>query len=85
MKKKNIPKNIDKALSALDKMISQEDKIYLKENGAISVHFSLGMWIRNNWGLWEESDFYKYLYEKTGLMHPDDMSNYVIEEFIKTL
>lgn len=80
-----IPKNLEEALSILNEVVSDEDKEYLKENGAISAHFSLGMWIRNNFGLWENSEFYEYLFNKVGLTHPDDMSNYVIEEFIKTL
>lgn len=80
-----IPKNLEEALSILNEVIPDEDKEYLKENGAISVHLSLGMWIRNNFGLWENSEFYEYLSNKVGLIHPDDMSNYVIEEFIKTL
>ena len=79
-----MPKNLEEALTILNIIVSDEDKEYIKENGAISVHFSLGMWIRNNFGLWENSELYSYLFEK-GFTHPDDMSNYVIEEFIKTL
>ena len=81
--KVEIPNTVEEALVILDKIVSEEDKEYIKKRGAISVHLTLGMWIRNNWGLWENSDFYKYLHEKTGLTHPDDMSNYIIEEFIK--
>lgn len=81
--KVEIPNTLEEALAILDKIVSEEDMEWMKKRGAISVHLTLGMWIRNNWGLWENSGFYKYLHEKTGLTHPDDISNYIIEEFIK--
>ena len=55
---------------------------YLLENGAVSMHDSLGRWIRNEWGLWTDSELKNEL-NKKGFDHPDDMSNYIIEEFIK--
>lgn len=77
-----IPKTVDEAVKTLAKIVSEEDRDYLLENGAISVHDSLGRWIRNEWGLWTGSDLKNEL-KKKGFEHPDDMSNYVIEEFIK--
>lgn len=83
---KRIPATIEEALDILDDVLTEEDKEYLVKNGAISVHLSLGMWIRNEWKLWEpvDSDIKTYL-KKEGYEHPDDMSNYIIEEFIKYL
>ena len=78
------PQTLSEAISYLTNNISDEDKQYIIKNGAISVHHSLGRWIRNNWGLWENSELKRNL-EKEGLTHPDDMSNYIIEEFLKTL
>ena len=46
------------------------------------MHDSLGRWIRNEWGLWTGSELKDELMGK-GFNHPDDMSNYIIEEFIK--
>ena len=83
--KVEIPNTLEEALAILDKIVSEEDIEWMKKRGATSVHLTLGMWIRNNWGFWENSDFYQYLCEKTGLTHPDDISNYIIEEFIKRL
>ena len=77
-----IPKTIDEAISTLEKILSDEDREYLLKNGAISMHDSLGRWIRNEWGLWTGSELKNEL-KKKGFEHPDDMSNYVIEEFIK--
>ena len=77
-----IPKTVDEAISTLEKILSDEDRDYLFENGAISTHNSLGRWIRNEWGLWTKSELKNEL-KKKGFEHPDDMSNYIIEEFIK--
>lgn len=80
-----IPKNLEEAIKYLDKELLQEDKDYLIKNGAISVHHSLGRWIRNNWNLWNGESEIKESLLKLGYSHPDDMSNYIIEEFIKYL
>ena len=79
-----IPKTVDEAISTLEKILSDEDREYLLKNGAISMHDSLGRWIRNEWGLWTGSELKDELMNMNkGLNHPDDMSNYIIEEFIK--
>ena len=77
-----IPKTVDEAIKTLAKIVSKEDRDYLLENGAISMHDSLGRWIRNEWGLWTGSKLKNEL-KKKGFEHPDDMSNYIIEEFIE--
>jgi len=79
-----IPKTVDEAVKTLAKIVSKEDRDYLLENGAISMHNSLGRWIRNEWGLWTGSELKDEMMNMNkGLNHPDDMSNYIIEEFIK--
>jgi len=79
-----VPKTVDEAISTLEKILSDEDREYLLKNGAISMHNSLGRWIRNEWGLWTGSELKDVLMNlNKGLNHPDDMSNYIIEEFIK--
>lgn len=79
-----VPKTVDEAISTLEKILSDEDREYLLKNGAISMHDSLGRWIRNEWGLWTGSELKDELMNMNkGLNHPDDMSNYIIEEFIK--
>lgn len=81
-----VPKTVNEAISTLEKILSDEDREYLLKNGAISMHHSLGRWIRNEWGLWTGSELKDELMNMNkGLNHPDDMSNYIIEEFIKYL
>ncbi len=77
-----VPKTVDEAVKTLAKILSDEDREYLLENGAISMHNSLGRWIRNEWGLWAGSELKDELMNMNkGLNHPDDMSNYIIVEF----
>ena len=83
MENNYIPKNLEEGIEYLNNELSQEDKDYLIENGAISVHHSLGTWIRNNWNLWNDESEIRKNISKLGYTHPDDMSNYIIEEFIK--
>lgn len=84
MSEKKIPRNIEEAIAGLDSLISMEDREYLKENGSVAVHHTLGRYIRNEWGLWTGSELKSYL-EKKGLTHPDDMSDYIIREYIDVL
>jgi len=81
-----IPNNLKEAIKELDEELSKDSKEYLLENGALSVHHSLGRWIRNNWGLWDKEDNeLKSNLKKLGYEHPDDMSNYIIEQYVKHL
>jgi hypothetical protein len=62
-------------------MLNETDKLYIQLNGAGSFHDSLGRWIRNTWGLWDEnSDLYKY-FKVMGLWHADDMSGLILESY----
>jgi hypothetical protein len=47
-------------------------------------HFSLGLWIRNNWQLWGGSRLSKY-FNKMGIFHPDDMSEIILKSYDRYL
>lgn len=81
----NIPTNLEETIEAFDKMLKEEDKEYLIEHGELSVHHTLGTWIRNNWGLWNDSILKQNITKEFGLHHPDDISNYIIKNYIKYL
>ena len=51
MEETMIPKTKEECFALLDKALSEEEKQHLieDEDASINVHFSLGMWIRNNW------------------------------------
>jgi len=80
----NIPKNIEEVFDFFDKNLTEADKKMLLKHKAIEFHHTLGRWIRNNFGLWEESELKAWLIDKN-FTHPDDMSNYIIEEYQKHL
>ena len=78
--RKDIPATPEEAYKALDKLLSSEEKEYIKnldEDDLISLHFGLGLWIRNNWLYPANSKLADLLYE-AGLHHPDDMSGFLI-------
>jgi hypothetical protein len=76
-----IPKDLGECFIELDKLLSEIDKKEMsalpKKADMIRYHLSLGMWMRNNWGLWGGSRLYKYFHDK-GLNHPEDMSSIVL-------
>ena len=93
-----IPKTIEEAYAQLDAMLSDEDKVYLveDESAVINAHFSLGLWIRNNWlykmGNEELKIFLKpfsnYIEIKGVpilMPHPDEISNDIIEGYVEYL
>ena len=43
----------------------------------IKYHLGLGMWMRNNWGLWGGSRLQKYFTDK-GVTHPEGMSSVIL-------
>jgi len=49
-----------------------------------NVHFGLGMWMRNNWGLWGGSRLSVY-FNNLGIFHPDDMSGIIITTYYRYL
>ena len=76
---KTIPTDLAECVAELDRFLGNEDKALLKI-GVVGMHFSLGMWIRDNWGLWERGPLYQYL-EEMGFIHPDDMSDTILEYY----
>ncbi len=48
------------------------------------LHFELGMWIRNNWGLWRNSELKNYFVDK-GIVHPDNMSGIILTSYHRHL
>lgn len=82
-----IPKDMDEAIDSLDVIISPEDKRYITDSLSlddfrINCHHGLGMWIRNNWGLWGGSRLQKYFVNKN-VFHPDDMSDNILKAYYK--
>jgi len=83
----NMPKTITEALHCLMTRLSDEDKIKMKtakKEDLVMLHFGLGMYIRNEFGL---SKGNKELLESCGSesMHPDDASSVIMKKLWETL
>ena len=86
MKKPNKhPQSVAEAVSALLAQIKPEDKEQIrrmKQKDLMALHFTLGMYIRNNFGLWQGN---RLLLADCGNVHQDDASGVIIEALWRTL
>lgn len=85
----NIPTNLNECFSALENiMTSKELKAYkgMSESDAVlTYNASLGLWIRDNWGLWAGDSALETHLNGIGIDHPDDMSAYILRAFHRYL
>ncbi len=72
-----IPKNIDECMTELDTLLKKEEKKKFMSSIPMKYHKSLGLYLRNNWGLWQGSRLQKY-FTNLGTTHPDDMSSIIL-------
>lgn len=79
-----IPKDIEDCCVQLDKIINEKDKEYIKglsvEDLINDLHFGLGIWIGNIWGLWGGSRLQQYFLDKK-IDHPNDMSGEILRAY----
>jgi hypothetical protein len=83
-----IPKDLEECFEQLNLMLKpntiEEIKSKTEEAFSSASHFGLGLWMRNNWGLWKSSRLYLYFKEK-GIFHPDDMSGIILDSYHRKL
>jgi len=73
------PTTINAAVRVLLGLVAVEElaKItQMSEGDLIDLHFGLGQWIRNNFGLWKEN---QDLMQATGASDPDDASAVIVK------
>lgn len=79
-----IPRNLEESFHVLDTLLTAKDIQLIRslpERDAMSAfHFGLGMWLRNNWGLWGGSRLQRYFIQR-GVEHPDNMSGTLLEYY----
>ena len=84
-----IPKTKIEAFAQLDAMLSVEEKSELAKSDAFEYHFSLGLWIRNNWIYQQEEDDVKRLAKafRTEMLffEADSLSEKIIEYYQRYL
>ncbi len=82
------PTTLEETFKYLDQMFDDTSKygfMTLPEDVATGrLHMGLGMWIRNNWGLWGDSKLKNYFLDK-GVAHPDDMSSIILTSYHRHL
>ena len=73
------PETVDEAVDQLLVELSDENKATIhgmKREDMMRLHFGLGGWIRNNFGLWAGNE---ELLRSTGKTHPDDASGVILD------
>ena len=79
---KQWPATIDEAVGVVIASLSDREKAAIAamaESELIGLHFGLGMWIRNNLGLWQGNDeLMQVIRERDQAIHTDDVSMVII-------
>lgn len=79
------PTSVEAAVRVLREMIPEDEKAkiaVMPEHELTMLHFGLGQWIRNNFGLWDGNPT---LLTATGQRDPDDASEVIIRAFWQRL
>ena len=66
-------------------MLGDEDRAWIdnasEADDTIELHHSLGQHLRNTWGLWHNSTLKADLSVQFGIIHPDDLSGYILKAY----
>ena len=83
-----IPVDLNDCLKQLNAMFADSIKTKIKtlteDEFSGKYHFSFGMWMRNNWGLWKGSRLSNY-FNSLGVYHPEDMTGIIFDSFHRQL
>ena len=77
-----VPINLEEALIILKETLEPEDIEEIKnpESTSTQLHFSFGMYLRNEWSLWHKDTVLVEWFNKTyGIKHADDISGVILE------
>lgn len=76
-----IPVDLPDCMRQLDSILTPENKEWIlsveEKDFLARTHLALGIWIRNNWGLWAGSHLATY-FDEQEIHHPDDMSGVIL-------
>ena len=86
----NKPRTKEECFAMLDEMLNEaEKKAIIETENSIEFHFSLGLWIRNNWIYGRNSEDIKALCKAFSIDDPfpdaDELSYKIIETYSKFL
>jgi len=87
-KLKGKPSTLEETYVYLDQMFDDTTKYSFmtlpEDEATLRYHHGLGMWIRNNWGLWGNSKLKQYFLDQ-GITHPDNMSSIILKSYHRYL
>jgi hypothetical protein len=82
------PRDLKESVAQLHKIHHDSTKQKIRgmsESEFLSgAHFGLGMWMRNQWGLWGHKSLADY-FNSIGIFHPDDMSSIILISYYRDL
>ncbi len=83
-----IPENLSQCFKQLDNMLGDNNIHEIKSKSETEFltnsHFNIGLWIRNNWGLWQGSRLY-YYFETKGISEPDNISSIILTSYYRNI
>ncbi len=77
----NLPNNLEEALIELENITNEKEKEMLLSDQGAALHFGLGRFIRNTWGLWDENSPLNKWFVSNGIHHADDMSAVIFRAY----
>jgi hypothetical protein len=82
------PQTLEEAVGQLQKVhsdsLKQRIAAQTEAEFTAGAHFGVGMWMRNNWGLWRGGPLAQH-FHTLGIYHPDDMSGIILTCYYRTL
>jgi len=81
----NLPKDLDEAIGYFDYKWTKQEKEEFVSDSLKNAHFSIGMWIRNNWIHGERDTSLVKYFNRKGIFHPDDMSSIILTSLYRKL
>jgi hypothetical protein len=85
----NLPKNLDEAVLYFQQTWTKEEldsfKVIEERKAITDIHFSSGMWLRNNWIRGERDTAFTNYFHSLGIFAPDDISSIVFTTLHRTL
>ena len=74
-----VPTNLEEALTLIKASLTPKEVVQITES-TFGLHFGLGMYLRNNWELWEPLNILNLWFKKNyGIDHADDISSIILE------
>lgn len=76
-----VPTNLDEAVEIIIKGMGTEDIQFVKDrDNSVSVHHTMGRYLRNSWSLWDkDTHLVQWFIKEHGLCHADDLSGLILD------